>query len=202
MAITWSTSELESIKQQSLGDQKPSYYSVTNKNYIQISNDFEGYLILQGADDKQSVMDWMTDAVSISNDKKAQTELLNRFLAVRTQDVDARITELDDTLNKYDDMQTNLITDGTDPSRYGSIIELDLMVKSMAKPLDNLTIQREQAFHEQNMIAAITNAIKNESVTEDTTKELTAWQSIMSIYKGQTNKSKSTVSKPSVGGLF
>ena len=202
MSISWSTSELDLIKKQTLGDMRPSYYSIVNKNLIQISEDFEGYLILQAAEDKQKVLTWMTDVTKINNDTKDQNELLNRFLTVRSDDADARITELDEKLNKYADMQANLITDGTDPSRYADIIEIDLMVKTISKPLDNLTIQREQAYHEQNMVTAITNAVKNEQVNDDTTKEITSWQTILSTYKGQTAKSKSKVGKPSVGGIF
>lgn len=202
MSINWSTSELEAIKKQTLKDSKPSYYSLTNKNYIQISEDFEGYLILQGGDQKQKVLTWMSDVSKINNDTKDQNAILNRFLEIRYQDTSDRITELDEKLNKYSEMQTELITDGTDPSRYGSIIEINLMVKCISKSIDNINLQREQAFHEQNMVTAVQNAIQNEQVSDDTTKELTSWQTIMSTYKGQTSKSGSKVSKPSMGGLF
>ena len=156
MAITWSKEELDAIQKQSMKDMRPSYYSITNKSYIQISEDFEGYLILQASDDKQKILTWMKDVSKINNDTKDQNELLSRFLQVRSDDTIARIDELDEKLNKYDEMQTDLITDGKDPSRYGSIMELSLMVTSITKSVDNILIQREQAFHEQNMIATIT----------------------------------------------
>jgi len=202
MAITWTTAELEAIQKQTLGDLRPSYYSITSKSYIQISSDFEGYLILQSADDKQKVLTWMTDVNKINNDKTDQNELLNRFMAVRSDDVAARITELDDKLDEYSNMQADLITDGKDPSRYGDIIELSLMVNTISRPIDNLNLQREQAFHEQNMIQVITDAVRSEQVNDDTTKELTSWQTIMSTYKGQTAQSTSTVGLPTKGGLF
>jgi len=202
MAITWSTSELEAIKKQTLKDLKPSYYSLVNKNYIQITEDFEGYLILQSADDKQKILTWMADVGKINNDTKDQNELLNRFLAIRAEDADARVVELDERLNNYSDMQATLITDGKDPSRYGTIVELSLMTQAISKSIDIISLQREQAFHEQNMVAAITIAVKNEQSNADTEKELTSWQNIVSAYKGQTAKSKSKVSKPSLGGVF
>jgi len=202
MAITWSKEELDAIQKQSMKDMRPSYYSITNKSYIQISEDFEGYLILQASDDKQKILTWMKDVSKINNDTKDQNELLSRFLQVRSDDTTARIDELDEKLNKYDEMQTDLITDGKDPSRYGSIMELSLMVTSITKSVDNILIQREQAFHEQNMIATITYILDNEKITDDTKKELTSWQNIISTYKGQANKSKSNVSKASTGSVF
>ena len=202
MSIAWSTTELEAIKKQTLKELKPSYYSLKNKNYIQISEDFEGYLILQASDDKQKILTWMADVSKINNDTKSQNELLTRFLEVRSADADARIEELDEKLNKYDDMQSDLITDGNDPSRYGSIVELSLMVTSITNSVDNILIQREQAFHEKNVIATITDILTDDNVTEDTTKELTSWQTIMSTYKGEKNKPKSKVSAASTGSVF
>jgi hypothetical protein len=202
MSIAWSTAELEAINKQTLKELKPSYYYIKNKSYIQISEDFEGYLILQGSDDKQKILTWMKDVSKINNDTKDQNELLSRFLQVRSDDATARVEELDEKLNKYDDMQTDLITDGNDPSRYGSIVELSLMVTSITNSVDNILIQKEQAFHEQNMIATITDILTNEKVTDDTKKELTSWQNIMSTYKGQKNKPKSNVSKASTDSVF
>lgn len=202
MSIAWSTTELEAIKKQTLKELKPSYYSLKNKNYIQISEDFEGYLILQASDDKQKILTWMADVSKINNDTKSQNELLTRFLEIRSADADARIEELDEKLNKYDDMQSDLITDGNDPSRYGSIVELSLMVTSITNSVDNILIQREQAFHEKNVIATITDILTDDNVTEDTTKELTSWQTIMSTYKGEKNKPKSKVSAASTGSVF
>jgi len=202
MSITWSTSELEMIKKQTLKDLRPSYYSPTNKNYIQISEDFESYLILQPSDDKQKLLTWITDIDKINNDVKDQNELLGRFIVVRDEDANDRILELDEKLNKYADMQATLITDGKDPSRYASLIELSLMVESISKSLDNINIQREQAFHELCMVRSIENTLNAEKITDEYKSEITSWQTIISSYKGQTSKSGSKVGKSMPGGLF
>lgn len=202
MDITWSTDELEEIKKQTMKDLRPSYYSIQNRNLIQISEDFEGYLILQAADDKQKIITWMTDVSKINNDTKDQNDLLTKYLEIRGTDADDRITELEERLNKCSEMQANLITDGKDPSRYGAILELSLMVNSVTKSIDNIMIQREQAFHEKNVIAAVTNKVKSEAVDEESKKELDSWKSILATYKGQTNKSSSKAGKTSLGGVF
>lgn len=202
MSITWSTSELDMIKKQTLKDLRPSYYSVTNKNYIQISDDFEGYLILQAADDKQKLLTWIADISKINNDTKSQNELLARFLAVREEDANARIAELDEKLNKYSDMQATLITSGEDPARYAELIELSLMLKAITKSVDNILMQREQAFHELCVVKSVTNLLNVEKVSDEAEKEITSWQTIASTYRGQTSKSGSKVSKAATGGLF
>ena len=65
--IVWNTSELESIKKQTLGNLRPLYYSMTNKKYLQISDDFEGFLILQSADEKRKILNWISDITKINN---------------------------------------------------------------------------------------------------------------------------------------
>jgi hypothetical protein len=47
MAITWNTDEIEKIKNQTRKERRPSYYYVPNRNMVQITEDMEGYLILQ-----------------------------------------------------------------------------------------------------------------------------------------------------------
>lgn len=202
MDITWNADELEEIKKQTMKDLRPSYYSIQNRNLIQISEDFEGYLILQGADDKQKIITWMADVGKINNDTKDQNDLLAKYLEIRGTDADDRITELEERLNKCSEMQANLITDGKDPSRYGSIFELSLMIQSVTKSIDNIMIQREQAFHEKNVIAAVTNKVKSETVDDESKRELDSWKSILATYKGQTNKSSSKTGKTSLGGVF
>lgn len=200
--IAWTSSELESIKQQTLGDLRPSYYSASSQSLIQISDDFEGYLILQNSDEKSSILNWISNLNSINNDVKDQNVLLQRFMSARTADATDRITELDSILNNYAKMEANLITDGNDPSRYGSIVELNLMVTDLARGLDNISIQREQAFHEQNLINAITAVINAEIITDQFQKEVDSWQSIVSTYSGQSQQPASTVGIPAVGGMF
>jgi len=201
-SIVWSTAELENIKKQTLGNLRPLYYAPANKRYLQISNDFEGYLILQSAEEKRKILTWISDITKINNDIEDQNTLLQRFMDVRSADADDRISELDEKLNNFSEMQAELVTDGNDVARYSSIIELDSMVRSISKPLDNLLIQREQAFHEKNIIAAVISNIKLEKITEDTKKELSSWQTVVSTYKGETQKQKSKTGVASAGGVF
>jgi hypothetical protein len=200
--IVWSTSELESIKKQTLGNLRPLYYSSSNRKYLQISDDFEGYLILQSAEEKRKILTWISDITKINNDTEDQNVLLQRFMDVRSADADDRISELDEKLDNFSELQADLITDGNDVARYSSIIELDAMVRSISKPLDNLLIQREQAFHEKNVIAAVTNTARQEKITDDTKKELSSWQTVISAYKGETQKQKSKTGVASMGGVF
>lgn len=201
MTITWSTSELEKIKKQSLKDNRPSYYYLPNKAFMQISEDMEGYLILQDQEQKQKLLAWIKEVSDIETENKDRDELLGTYLDIRLQDTQDRIDELDTVLNQYAEMQAELITDGNDSSRFATIMDLNLMTRSISRPVDMLNMQRDQAFHEQNVTNALKNTLELSKSDDDTEKEISSWQTVLSAYKGQSGKSGSKVGIPSMGSL-
>jgi hypothetical protein len=191
MAISWSTEELEKIKNQSLKNLRPSYYYLPNKNLMQISEDMEGYLILQDQEQKQKLLSWIKDVTKIETENKDRDALLATYLDIRLEDTQARMDEMDEVLNNYAEMQADLITDGDDPSRFATIMDLNLMTRSISRPVEMITMQRDQAFHEQNVTTALKNTLEVIKSDKDTEKELSSWQTVISAYKGQKGKSGS-----------
>jgi len=201
MAVSWSNSELEKIKQQTLGDLAPSYYYPRTKSMRQIDYDMEGYLILQIKDQKQKLLDWIKNVTKIEVNNADRDALLDVYLATRLDDSSARINELDIMLNKYSELQGELLSSGDDPSRFASIIDLNQMVRSISRTVDSISIQRDQAFHEQNVTTILKTILDVTKSTDETQKELKSWQSVISAYPGQTAKSgKSSKSIP--GAVF
>lgn len=203
MAITWSADETEKIKNQTLNELRPSYYYVPNRSMVQITEDMEGYLILQEQEQKQKLLSWIKNVTKIETSNEKRDQLLATYLDIRQQDTVDRITELDEVLNQYADMQAELITDGDDSSRYATIGDLNIMLRSITKPVDVINIQRDQAFHEQNVTTALQNRLEANKSNTDTQKEISSWQSVISAYKGQTAKSgKKKVGTANMGNLF
>lgn len=191
MAIVWTTDEQKKINDQSLNELKPSYYYVPNRTFIQISEDMEGYLILQDQEEKQKILSWIKNLSSIETENQDRDTLLETFLGIRLQDTEDRIAELDTVLNQYAEMQTDLITDGDDSSRFATIMDLNLMLRSISSSVDMIMIQRDQAFHEKNLITALSDILAANKSDDDTQKELSSWQTVVSSYKGQSGKSAS-----------
>jgi hypothetical protein len=183
----FSTSELESIKKQTKPDsKKPFYYSAQQRLPAQISNNFEGFLILQKTDIKQKALAWIKSANSIEEKNKERDDLLIEYSAIRKQDSEERLIELDQRTSDFNSFRSNFVTsDGSDPSRFANIPEVVLVLNSLQKPVDSIFIQREQAFHELNLIAVTDTKITIEKTTTDTLKELNSWQTVISAYRGQ-----------------
>lgn len=200
--MAWSTEELEKIKNQSLGDLRPSYYYLPNKTMMQISEDMEGYLILQDQEQKQKLLSWIKNVTKIETENKDRDTLLATYLDIRVEDTQARMDEMDEMLNNYAEMQAELITDGEDSSRFATIMDLNLMVRSISRPVEMITMQRDQAFHEQNVTNSLINLLEANKSDKDTERELSSWQTVISSYKGQKGKSgNKKVGKAAMGPI-
>jgi hypothetical protein len=183
----FTTQEQELINQQSLKPSgRPYYYSSAKKNPVQITEDFEGFLILQSTDQKQKTLNWLRTALSLEEDHKDRDVLLSRYMDTRKEDADARLAELDKRTQDFIDFKTHFLTDGGDSSRLASIEEVNLLAKSLQRPLDKMVVQQEAAFHEGVLAKLLKIKLTNEQSTDETKKEMDSWQVVLSAYRGQT----------------
>lgn len=186
MAVNFSIDEITKIdKQKKPTEGLPFYFSSANKSSIQVGRDFEGFLILQSIDQKQILLKWLQQVNDIEQDNTDRDDLLDQYLVLRNADAESRIVEVDLQLNGFDEFRSSLFGDGTDPSKYAEVVELSAMVQSMQRPIDEITIQREAAFHEKNLVKLITDRRINSKSDKNTQKELKSWQSVITTYPGQ-----------------
>lgn len=188
--MAFTTEEKEQIRSQALPPQdRPSYYSSTARDQRQISEGFENFLILQNQTQKQASLDWIGKALNIEADNEDRDVLLNTFLDVRQTDAEERVTELDERLQDFNTFVTSLLRkegeSGSDPSRFSTVEELNIFVQSLQRPLSKLTIQRDQAFHEQNLVLITRDRLEQEQTDENSQKEIESWQPVISTYEGQ-----------------
>jgi hypothetical protein len=191
----FSNAELEIINKARLPKEaRPSYYSSAQRDFVQIDENFEGYLILQDKEQKQKGLTWIKTAGDFEVQNKDHDELLAEYLTIRREDAEARMEDLDAKLNEYIEFQAGVLTDseGTDPSRFATINEVNVMIRSLSRSIHRIKILREASFHEQTMVNLLEKSLESEETNEETQKELSSWQTVMSTYKGQDSKSGSS----------
>jgi len=185
----FTTDEQALITKQSLPIAKrPSYFSKDFQREEQIGQSFEAFLILQRSSQKQISMDWIDRALDIEVDNEDRDTLMTTYLAGVNEDAIARVTELDDRLENFSAFMGSLFQNESEtggPSRFSDIAELNIFVQSLQRPLDKLTIQRDQAFHEQNMVTALQIRLTQEQTDENSRKELESWNDVLATYEGQ-----------------
>ena len=192
ITIPLTTDEKNLVKDQQLADSlKPQYYSSSTKKNITISDDFEVYLILQSSEQHQKGLTWIKTSESFEVANKDHDDLLTEYLDIRNQDAELRIKELDNKLNEYVEFQAGVLTtnEGDNPERFSGIIEVSVMTQALSKSISRIKILRDQAFHEQTMVNLLKTSLDAEKTNEETKKELSSWQNVLSAYPGQESKS-------------
>jgi len=186
VGIQFTTDELGKIeKQKKATPDLPTYYSASTQNFVAIGRDFEGFLILQSTEQKQKLLKWLGEVDKIQIENIERDELLTRYLNLRVADTEIRITELEEQLKGFDEFKTSVFTSGEDTSRFASIVELDLMLQSLQRPLSEITLQRDLAFHEQNMANLLLKRQERAKTDKSAQRELRSWQSVVTTYPGQ-----------------
>jgi hypothetical protein len=188
--MAFTTEEKEQINAQALpAKDRPSYFSSIARDERQITEEFENFLILQNQTQKQSSLDWIGKALDIEADNEDRDAILTTYLGIRATDASERVTELDEKLEDFNTFVTSLLRkegeQGSDPSRFANVEELNIFVQSLQKPLSKITIQRDQAFHEQNMVGLLGRRLEQEQTDENSRQEIESWQPVISTYAGQ-----------------
>jgi hypothetical protein len=179
---------------------KPLYYDSVQKSLTTISDDFEGFLILQASESKQKALAWITDATKLDTKRADQNVILEEYIAIRNTDAAVRVSEISKVMTTFDNFKSDFLTDGSDTSRFADISEVNIFLQSVQQPLGDIATRRERAIHEQNMAKVQGSKLALSKVTSDTIRELESWQTIMSAYKGQASGAKQNGSTP-LGGL-
>jgi hypothetical protein len=186
MAVNFTPEELEIIGRQAKPTTMlPTYYSSQSKSSIPVGRDFEGFLILQNIDQKQQVLTWLREVNSISEENTDRDELLIRYIGLRSADADTRIAEIDEQMKGFTDFKSNLFSNVEDPAKFAGLVELNVMLQSLQKPVSEMASQRDLAFHEKNMAALTLTRLQRSKNDEDTQRELRSWQTVITAYPGQ-----------------
>lgn len=185
----FTTVEKELIQSQELRPQdRPSYYSRVSQSDQQIGKDFENFLILQTQTQKQTSLDWINKALAIEVDNEDRDAILETYLGIRKTDANERVTELDERLDDFNTFMTGFFkgeATAENPDRFANVPELSLFVQSLQRPLAKMTIQRDIAFHENNLVTWLEERLKEEKTDDNSRKELESWSPVISRYKGK-----------------
>lgn len=187
MAITFSQDELDLIAKQALPpDERPSYSVPETKSSDKISKDFESYLILQSADDKQNILSWINSLKKVDSALEDRDAILKRYLDIRAEDAAQIIQDVDKDTGDFNKFKASLAPgEEGKPSRWTELLELNLLARALQRPIDEILIQRETAFHEENMLKLVQILLDVKAFGKDTSQELKQWQAIIGAYKGQ-----------------
>lgn len=181
----YSNQELQIINAQRFPDaERPSYYSSRQKKFLQISRDFEAYLILQTTDSKEKTTSWISRVSEVKADNKDRDDILERYLTVRKTDADAVKAELDEELGGFIQFKSSLFADAEDTDRWSDVGEIQQLIAALQSPMDELALRRELTFHESTIAALLLEEVSKQGVKTTYDTELNSWLEVINLYPG------------------
>lgn len=182
MIIEFTELELELIRKDKLGNDKPSYYDSTSDREITISDEFEAYLILQKAAQKQQILQRLRTNIKQTLDTADRDEILKEMAKNLEADNAKKLSELDEMTTGYAEFRQTVIDSDR---RFDSLTELNRLLSIIKKPMEELTFQRDITFQDNNVVALINDSLTVGATDERTKRELDIWQKVISKYQGQ-----------------
>lgn len=168
------------LTQQRSQDNLPSYFNAALRTNVQISREFEAFLILAPTKLKSTALQWIQQAVTLNQENKQRDALLSLATANELSNAGLKIDECNTQLNAYNTFRSQFAIQqalDTDP-------DVQLFLADLQNTIGDLIVQYDRAFFDQTIATVLQNSLTPGAVTEAQVEELQSWTSVISAYLG------------------
>ena len=158
----------------------PAYYNAKLRTNVQISRDFEAFLILSDTSIKSTAIQWVQQAVTLNQQDKKRDALLAIATANELSNATARLNECNTQLDSYTKFRASF----TVPQALDEDSDLQLFLNDIQNVIGNLITQYDRAFFDQTVATLLQNSLSPGQVTSDQVEELQSWTSVIAAYLG------------------
>ena len=173
--------ELATVTQEAKSEQDlPSYYSASQQTDVQISRDFEAFLILSTSEMKTSALTWINQAVSLNKPNKLRDALAALTVTQELKNSKLQLDAYTQTLGDFETFRQNFSTG----SVFSAVPEVQLFINDLQSMIDELVVGQQRAFFDNTIATVIQGTLKNQAVTQAQLEELQSWTTVISAYLG------------------
>ena len=179
MAVILSPSDQATVQEnQRSTDQLPEYYDALSKQDIQISRDFEAFLILTSDTLKTAALAWIQKATNLNKTNKFRDALTQIAIGQELANAQAQLAEYDLQLQHFTDFRTTFKA----ATEFAGVSEVQLFLSDLQRGIEELSIGRDRAFFDQTISEVLLNFEDQTQITEDQVQELQSWTTVISEY--------------------
>lgn len=199
-----SQADRERVTANTRGDQRPSYHSATlasaqanvqardkdegvpKSASVQISLDFEAFLILMSPQQRGQMMDFIRTSVSIMSSSE-ELALMTEVAAVRAEGYAQVVTDAAGPTQAFDVGRASVLeflaSKGADSDSQGEVLIPDLSSFFSAVSVDYLTMTKPDilAMHDRIVDSSVLGAYTD--IGSERTKELLSWLNVFQTYQ-------------------
>lgn len=177
MALTLTTEEQEKVNS-NRKEEKPTYYSSAFKKDIEISDDYEAFLILADSSTRISMQSLINDSSTFKDENAERDELLEKALDLDESDATGALTEIQATLTQFNTLRDKI----TIENKFSNITEIGLILSDLQRSIGELTSLQDRLQHASIMGGINRIKVNQDFTTEDDAKQLKSWLNSLQAY--------------------
>jgi hypothetical protein len=157
--------------------QRPTYYNKNTGQEVNISEDFEKFLILLPGGTKKQAVAWITQSVSMKTRQIDRDLLLREAILTETEDTQAAILELAVQTTAF-----TLFRQAVEAGKFAEVGELGTMLSDLQEGLDEELLYEERMKHLKKLLTAVQLDLDSLGLSSDGIKQTQSWISPLLAY--------------------
>lgn len=156
---------------------RPKYYNAEIKSKVEISEDFEAFLILLGRKKTKDTIKWLTQATKFAVYDGDRDALISQLINNDIVDSSHRYIELRPIVRSFETFRT-----GFNISGFEGVPECGLLLSDLQLAMSEIKVTGDRLMHQQLWGNLLLNNMISKGMTKDRTRELKSWSSPLSAY--------------------
>ena len=181
MAISLTEDELAFVNTHRLSaDALPTYFDASVQKDVQISRDFEAYLILAPNDLKSAAIAWINTAVQLNHSNLLRDTLVQRATAQEVSNSTLEYNAYQTALTNFQDFRENFLTE----QDFATVTEVQLFLSDLQAVMDEITTGSDRAQYALTLATVVSRYNDKIAVSQALVEELQSWSVPLGSYTG------------------
>lgn len=149
---------------------RPSYYSADLEDDVEISQEFETFLILQGSSRNRDTVEWLTKTSDLAQNRNGRDGIIQEAIDFDRKDNEALESEIEDELSAFEKFREEFQS-----GRFSSTVETGILLSDLQKPAAEVFFEQARAKHLSNMHRFAEGRLRNQGITGGQARQIQSW---------------------------
>jgi len=156
---------------------RPRYYNAGAKQKLQISEDFEAFLILQGKRGSKETLDWLKESNNLALADGDRDALLAALADNEQADAAATIREIGPIVRRFERFRGTFVVKG-----FEAVGEVGQLLGDLQRPMLALQTISRRSVHRQVAGKLAKEFLLSNGITIDQQRQLQSWYTVLTAY--------------------
>lgn len=155
---------------------RPEFFNAESVQKVQISADFEAFLILQDEDTIQAAIDWLTDTNDLAESRIDRDAVAFEALVSDINDRETKQSEVSDLTSTFNEWREKF-----QAGKFSDVSEVGLIIRDMQATAEELFVLEERMSHLEAVQNRVGDRIRS-GISKAQLRELQSWPTPLLAY--------------------